>query len=98
LRLTRAAGKAREEACDAFSSTLCASTHQDHALIRAVGEESGRAAGVQFLYRDWRSLAEESHKRASHYNLYLQQYCGCIFSECERFKDTTKHLYGGCAK
>lgn len=97
LRLARTAGQASEGGFDAFSTTMLASAHQKHELVRQVGRQCGGDQGVEFVYRDWRPLAQENHDRASELRLYLQQYCGCVFSEFERFKDTTKHLYErGC--
>jgi len=90
LRLNRAAQVAREAGCAAFTSTLATSRHQDHALIRAAGEAAGAAAGVEFLYRDWRAAEADADLVKM---LYHQQYCGCLFSEYDRFKDTTTHLW-----
>lgn len=90
LRLGRAARAAREAGCRVFTSTLVTSQHQDHALIRKAGEAAGTAEGVEFFYRDWRN-AEADEKLVQ--MLYHQQYCGCIFSEFDRFKDTTTHLW-----
>jgi hypothetical protein len=95
LRLSRVAREARERGIGAFSTTLLASEHQDHESVRRIGDECARAEGVEFVYRDWRRLARENHERAAQLRLYLQQYCGCVFSEYERFRDTTKHLYRG---
>jgi hypothetical protein len=95
MRLARAAELAHRRGLDAFTSTLLISPHQHHDMVRRVGEERGAAAGVPFLYRDWRPLAEESHRQTRRMNLYHQQYCGCVFSEYERFKETTLHLYQG---
>ena len=94
-RLSRAAAEARARGFPAISTTLLASTHQNQDLLRRVGAECAKAEAVEFVYRDWRPLAEEAHKEASRLRLYLQQYCGCVFSEYERFKDTTQHLYRG---
>ena len=90
LRLERAARAARDAGCPVFTSTLVTSRHQDHALIRAAGEAAGTAAGVAFLYRDWREAAADAGLVQM---LYHQQYCGCIFSEYDRYKDTTAHLW-----
>ncbi len=95
LRLRRSAQQAAKGAFDAFTTTLLGSEHQDHDLIAEVGRRSAREAGVEFFYRDWRPLAREGHERARRMNLYLQNYCGCVFSECERFRETTRHLYRG---
>lgn len=95
LRLARTAEQAALRGFSAFTTTLLGSVHQDHTLIRRVGEDCAREAGVEFHYADWRPMADESHRRASEMKLYLQSYCGCIFSEWERFRDTARHVYRG---
>ncbi len=90
LRLNRAAQAAREAGCAAFTTTLVTSRHQDHALIRAAGAAAAAAEGVPFLYLDAR--AAEADPRLVQM-LYHQQYCGCVFSESDRYKDTTAHLW-----
>lgn len=93
MRLEQTARVAREENFDAFSTTLLGSPDQDHELVREVGDRLACEFGVEFFYRDWRSLYSVSHDEARRKRLYLQNYCGCIYSEYERFKDTTRHLY-----
>lgn len=89
-RLERTAQRARELGLEAFTTTLCTSPHQDHARIQASGERAAAAHGVRFLYRDWRECeADEALLRG----IYRQQYCGCVFSEEERYRTTTLHLY-----
>ncbi|MCD6416399.1 MAG: epoxyqueuosine reductase QueH [Planctomycetes bacterium] len=95
MRLSRAADTARARGFDAFTTTLLSSSHQKHGLVRQIGAERASDRGIEFLYRDWRPLADENHRRASRLNLYLQNYCGCIFSEWERFRDTSRHVYRG---
>ncbi len=95
LRLERTARRAVEGGFEAFSTTLLGSTHQHHEAVLAVGRESAPRHGVDFLEADWRPRAEQGHERAGRMNLYRQSYCGCIFSEWERFRHTTRHLYGG---
>ena len=90
LRLGRTAQVAREQGFPVFTSTLVTSRHQDHALIRAAGEAAARIAGVEFLYRDWRAAAPDAQLV---HMLYHQQYCGCIFSESDRFQSTSAHLW-----
>lgn len=92
IRLERTAREAAAAGFDAFTSTLVTSRHQDHALIRAVGEAAGEAAGIPFLYRDLREAEPEARQIRG---LYRQGYCGCVFSEAERFAPTGKHLYRG---
>lgn len=90
LRLGRAAQVARKAGCAAFTSTLVTSRHQDHALIRAAGEAAAAAEGVPFLYLDARAAEPDPDLVKM---LYHQQYCGCIFSEFDRFQDTSTHLW-----
>lgn len=92
MRLQHVAERAAEQGFTAFTSTLVTSRHQDHDAIRSAGEEAGRDAGVEFLYRDLRE-AVASQKLVT--GLYRQQYCGCAFSEEERFAPTGKYLYKG---
>jgi hypothetical protein len=95
LRLERTARHAAEHGFEAMTTTLLGSTRQNHDLIARIGRECADRHGVEFLYADWRPLAEEGHRRAHEMRLYLQNYCGCIFSEWDRFKDTTEHVYRG---
>ena len=99
-RLGVVAMKAARGGFDAFTSTLLSSPHRDHEMVRALGERAAAAAGVAFLYRDFRALSESGHDEARRRGIYLQPYCGCCFSEYERFRDTTRELYrgGGAAK
>jgi predicted adenine nucleotide alpha hydrolase (AANH) superfamily ATPase len=94
-RLVRTARLAAERGFDAFTTTLLGSPHQDHEALRRVGEEAAEAAKMPFLYRDFRSAHDEGHRVARARHLYLQQYCGCCFSEYERYRDTTRELYRG---
>jgi len=87
-RLGRTARLAAERGADAFTTTMLCSTHQDHDAIRCAGEQAASEHGVEFIYRDLRDRARVGLDRAKKLSLYRQQYCGCIFSEYERYKDT----------
>jgi len=95
MRLERTAAEARDRGLDAFTTTLFVSRHQYHDRLRRIGEEAAEKIGVPLLYRDFRPLCDESREAARGQQLYLQNYCGCIFSEEERYRDTTRHLYRG---
>ena len=84
-RLGRTARYAGENGFDAFTSTLLASTHQDHEKIREIAEKSAQESGVQFLYMDFRKGKKEAYEISRELDLYRQGYCGCIFSEEERY-------------
>jgi epoxyqueuosine reductase len=90
-RLQATARLAREGGFDSFSTTLLYSRYQKHDTIREVGESIGRTAGVPFYYRDFRSGWKQGVEESKRLGLYRQQYCGCIYSEKERyFKNEVK--------
>lgn len=95
MRLQETARVAAEKGFSAMTTTLLASEHQDHEAVRRLGEEAAAGRGLVFHYEDWRALAGCGREEAKRRNLYRQQYCGCIFSEEERFAPTSLHLYGG---
>jgi hypothetical protein len=68
-----------------FSSTLLYSKHQNHELIRSIGESIGKSVGVPFLYHDYREGWKEGIECSKQMGLYRQHYCGCIYSEKERY-------------
>ncbi len=87
MRLDRVAGIASERGYDAFTTTMLVSTQQDHEAIRAAGEDAAKRYGVAFLYRDFRPKVMEGVRASKEMGVYRQQYCGCIYSEWERFRD-----------
>ena len=87
LRLTRTADTAREMGFDAFTTTLLISPHQDQALIRQIGEEVAEEWGVEFYCENFRRGWSERGRLTHEHDLYRQQYCGCIYSEWERYNE-----------
>jgi len=85
MRLEKTADFAAQEGFSAFSTTLLISPYQDHEEIRRLGGEMAEKYGVEFLYRDFRPLFREGQAGARAANLYMQKYCGCVFSEEERY-------------
>jgi hypothetical protein len=85
LRLEATAQEAKERNFDQFSTTLLQSTHQDHALIRETGERIGKEVGISFYYEDFRQGWRKGLEVSKSIGLYRQEYCGCIYSEKERF-------------
>lgn len=85
IRLEETARAASEEGFDCFSSSLLASPYQKHDVVRGAGEAAGARWGVTFGYVDsrpaWRAAMEEARRM----RLYLQPYCGCVYSEKERY-------------
>ena len=84
-RLRSTALLAKRGKFDYFSSTLLYSKHQKHALIRSIGDSIGKSVGVPFLYQDYREGWKEGIECSKQMGLYRQHYCGCIYSEKERF-------------
>jgi predicted adenine nucleotide alpha hydrolase (AANH) superfamily ATPase len=85
LRLERTARLAAEKGYDAFSTTLLISPYQNHGLLKQLGEELALTYGLQFLYRDFRPRFRDGQKQAREAGYYMQKYCGCIYSEEERY-------------
>jgi len=84
-RLRRSAAVARKGKFPFFSTTLLISPYQDHALIRDLGKAAGEEYGVNFYYEDFRDGFSDSVALSNEMELYRQQYCGCIYSEKERY-------------
>jgi predicted adenine nucleotide alpha hydrolase (AANH) superfamily ATPase len=85
MRLEATARKAKEIGAEAFSTTLLYSRYQRHETIRAMGEELGTQFGVPFYYEDFRAGWQEGIDASLEMGLYRQPYCGCIYSEQERY-------------
>ena len=92
MRLEATARLAREHGRGAFSTTLLASPLQRHDEIRTVGREIAERLGMEFLDHDLRSAFREGQARALSMGLYRQTYCGCIFSEAERYAPRLRRL------
>ena len=86
LRLEETARRAAEEGFSSFSTTLLISPYQNHELIIKIAEEAAKKYGVSFLYRDFRPYFREGQQKARESELYMQKYCGCIFSEEDRYR------------
>ena len=85
MRLHEAARQARRIGADAFCTTLLVSPYQKHELIRRAGEEAAAKNGVAFFYEDFRPGWQNGVAISREREMYRQPYCGCIFSEKERY-------------
>ena len=85
MRLERAAERAAAEGFDAFTSTLLYSKYQDHAMIKRKAEAWAEQFPVRFLYQDFRLGWQQGIEQSIAMELYRQPYCGCIYSEQERY-------------
>ena len=84
-RLRTTALLARRGKFDAFTSTLLYSKFQKHGQIRELAEAVAKETGVRFFYHDFREGWKEGVETSKRLGMYRQQYCGCIYSEKERF-------------
>ena len=81
VRLEQTAKYAKENGFDAISTTLLVSPYQKHDIIKSLGETICKKYGIKFLYRDFRVGFRKGQAKAREIGLYMQKYCGCIFSE-----------------
>jgi predicted adenine nucleotide alpha hydrolase (AANH) superfamily ATPase len=85
LRLKEAAVIAKEQGYDYFTTTLSISPHKNSQILNQIGKNLSEEYDVKYLYSDFKK--KEGYKRSielsSQYNLYRQDYCGCVFSKKE---------------
>ena len=84
-RLSEVARIAVQLGFEAFTTTLLISPYQKHEKLAKTGQETGKEYGIEFFYEDFRKGYGESREIARSMGLYMQKYCGCIFSEKERY-------------
>ena len=85
VRMEQTAKYAKENGYDTITTTLLVSPYQKHEELKAVCEEIATKYGLKFLYRDFRIGFREGQAKAREIGLYMQKYCGCIFSEEIRY-------------
>ena len=90
MRLYDTARQAAEGGFDSFTSSLFISPYQNHELMREVAERAAKEYNVEFLYRDFRPYFKEGQERARELEMYIQKFCGCVFSEQERYLKKSK--------
>ena len=88
--LAEAARAAKEGGFDAFTSSLFISPYQKHELMRDVAYLAAEENGVTFYYQDFRPMFRDGQARARELGFYMQKYCGCIFSEQERYQKPSR--------
>ena len=100
MRLEQTAKFAAQHGFESFTTTLLVSPYQRHELIAETAERMAQRYGVRFLYRDFRPGFRDGQARARELGFYMQKYCGCVFSEAERYqkqidrdmKEPIKHI------
>ena len=84
-RLEQAARFAAENGFEAFTSTLFYSIYQQHELMKETAAFFAEKYKITFYYEDFRPGWQEGIDISKELELYRQPYCGCIFSEEERY-------------
>ena len=83
LRLRYTAKLAKKNNFDYFSTTLTVSPHKNSDIINKIGEAVGQSVGINYLFADFKK--REGYKRSlelsKEYDLYRQDYCGCLYSK-----------------
>ena len=90
MRLFETAKQAKDLGFDSFTASLFISPYQNHDLMRDVAERAAAQYGVEFLYRDFRPYFRAGQEKARELGFYIQKYCGCVFSEEERYLKSSK--------
>ncbi|CDZ74675.1 Hypothetical protein ING2D1G_0494 [Peptoniphilus sp. ING2-D1G] len=87
LRLDKTAKIAKEKNFDFFTTTLSISPHKNSQVLNKIGCEISQKYGIRYLYSDFKK--EEGYKRSielsKEYDLYRQDYCGCIYSKVQKY-------------
>ena len=86
MRLAETARSARDHGFTAIATTLTVSPYQNRELIFAIGEQVAKQYGVTFLPYDFSPRYREGQAKAREKELYMQKYCGCIYSEEDRYQ------------
>lgn len=90
VRLEKTAIYAKENDFEAFSTSLLVSPYQKHDLIKQIAEEIAAKVGIPFYYEDYRNGYQEGVDVSKELEMYRQPYCGCVFSERDRYEKRPK--------
>ncbi|MFW6173340.1 MAG: epoxyqueuosine reductase QueH [Elusimicrobiota bacterium] len=85
IRIHRTAERAKQHKIKNFSTTLLYSKFQNHEEIKKICSSEAKKNELNFVYQDLRKGWKEGIKESKRMGIYRQQYCGCIFSERERY-------------
>lgn len=86
LRLEKTAEEAKMGGFDFFTTTLSISPHKNAEWLNRIGLELGEKHGVAYLCSDFKKKGgyQRSIALSKEYDLYRQDYCGCIYSKISR--------------
>ncbi len=82
MRLNKTAEFAKQEGYELFSTTLSMGRFKEAKIINPLGRMLGQIYGVQFYEEDWKKQGrwDKGRSMAQDRKLYIQNYCGCIYS------------------
>lgn len=88
MRLRKTAELARAGAYDYFATTLTISPLKNAKKLNEIGEQLAKEYGISWLVSDFKKKNgyKKSIELSAQYDLYRQDYCGCIYSKQEREK------------
>jgi predicted adenine nucleotide alpha hydrolase (AANH) superfamily ATPase len=84
-RIKKTVEFALEHGYKIFTTSLLTSPYQYHDEIRSICESYAKKFGLTFIYEDFRKDYKKSIELCKEYDIYRQKYCGCVFSEFERY-------------
>lgn len=84
-RLEKTVKYAKDNGYEAFTTTLLVSPYQKHEMIKKIAYDLANKYEIEFIYYDFREGFREGQKVARESGLYMQKYCGCIYSEEDRY-------------
>ncbi len=89
VRLRYTAELAKKMNFDYFTTTLSISPLKNADVLNELGVQIGQEYGVEYLRSDFkkRNGYKRSVELSREYDLYRQDYCGCIYSKAERKKE-----------
>lgn len=81
-RLRKTAETAKKLGCDYFTTTLTISPHKDCEFINQYGGQLAEEMDIAYLFSDFKKHDGYKHsiQLSKEYNLYRQDYCGCVYS------------------
>jgi len=85
IRLEETARTAKKMGLDGFTTSLLVSPYQKFDMIIEIAQEMGKRHSIPFYMEDFRPGFHEGIKISKELGLYRQKYCGCIYSEMERY-------------
>lgn len=88
VRLDATARRAKELGMDGFTTSLLVSPYQKFDTILEAGQAAAEHYGIAFYGEDFRPGYREGMNMSRELGLYRQKYCGCIYSEMERYAET----------